>query len=79
MRWVARLRSMPGGNLDRLRGMPLGLDVWEVGSNTMIVAATDGQLSEIERRRLAQVDRLCTVADFQGQPQEQARRWRANT
>jgi hypothetical protein len=38
--------------------MPLGLDVWERHDDGLIVAASEAQLAEVERRRLAWVERL---------------------
>lgn len=63
-RWVARLTPSPGRNVGDLLRLPLGLDVWERHSHQLLVAATDDQLREIERRRLARVDRVETVAAF---------------
>ena len=64
-RWVARLAPMPGNSIDTLLEKSLGLDVWERHDDLLIVAASDGQLSELERRRLARVERISTVAEFQ--------------
>jgi hypothetical protein len=46
--------------------MPLGLDVWERKRDpeVLVVAATEGQISELERRRLASVEWLYTVEEF---------------
>jgi hypothetical protein len=46
--------------------MSLGLDVWERRRNpdVLVVAANESQLSELERRRLASVERLYTVKEF---------------
>jgi hypothetical protein len=63
-RWIARLTPASHLNVDALLEMSLGLDVWERHSGYLIVAASDMQLSEIERRHLAQVEKLCTVAEF---------------
>jgi hypothetical protein len=43
-----------------LLAMPLGLDVWERGGDHLVVMATERQLAELERRRLARVERLST-------------------
>jgi hypothetical protein len=69
VRWVARLTAMPGSSIDLLLNMPLGLDVWERHADSLVVAASEAQLSELERRRLAGVVRLCTVAEFQSHAQ----------
>ena len=68
-RWVARLRPMPNSSVEALLGMPLGLDVWERHADMLVVAATEAQLSDLERRRLARVERLSTVTEFQARAQ----------
>jgi hypothetical protein len=64
-RWVARLRPTPGTAVDALLALPIGLDVWERQGEVLVVAASEMQLAELERRRLAQVERLSTVTDFE--------------
>jgi hypothetical protein len=71
-RWVARLRPGRSTNVDALLRMPLGLDVWERRGEVLLVAASELQLSELERRRLAEVERLSTVAEFEAQAQRRA-------
>jgi hypothetical protein len=68
-RWVARLSPMPNSSVDAVLGMPLGLDVWERHADMLVVAATEAQLAELERRRLARVERLSTVTEFQARAQ----------
>jgi hypothetical protein len=65
-RWVVRLTPMPDTDIERLLQMPLGLDVWERkrDPDVLVVAADEGQIRELERRRLANVERLCTVGEF---------------
>ncbi len=65
-RWIVRLTPLPGADIERLLQMPLGLDVWERRRNpdVLVVAANEGQIGELERRRLANVERLCTVEEF---------------
>jgi hypothetical protein len=65
-RWVVRLSPMPGNDLESLLQMSLGLDVWERkrDPDVLVVAANESQLSELERRRLASVERLYTVEEF---------------
>ena len=67
--WVARVIPLPGNNVDALLSMPLGLDVWERHPNMLVAVGSEAQLSEIERRHLARVERLSTVADFQARSQ----------
>jgi hypothetical protein len=64
--WVVRLRPMPGSDLESLLQIPLGLDVWERkrDPDVLVVAANESQISELERRRLASVERLYTVEEF---------------
>jgi hypothetical protein len=71
-RWVARLTPMPCGSVDALLNKPLGLDVWERHADALVVAADEAQLAELERRRIAQVERLSTVAEFQARAQQRA-------
>jgi hypothetical protein len=68
--WVARLTPMPSSSVDALLALPLGLDVWERHPDALIVAAGELQLSELERRCLARVERICTVAEFQTRAQQ---------
>jgi hypothetical protein len=58
------LTPTPGSSIDAVLGQPLGLDVWERHPDALVVAATETQLAEIERRRLAHVERIETVAAF---------------
>jgi len=62
--WIARLTPAQAVNLNAVLDLSLGLDVWERRPDSLVVAATDLQLSEIERRRLARVEKLCTLAEF---------------
>jgi hypothetical protein len=65
-RWIVRLTPLPGADIERLLQMPLGLDVWERkrDPDMLVVAANEGQINELERRRLASVERLYTVEEF---------------
>ena len=64
--WIVRLTPLPGGDIERLLQMPLGLDVWDRGRDpdVVVAAASESQISELERRRLANVERLYTVEEF---------------
>jgi hypothetical protein len=70
--WVARLTPTPNFSIDALLEMPLGLDVWERHAEFLVVMASDLQLSDLERRRLAHVEKLCTVAEFQSRAQRRS-------
>jgi hypothetical protein len=61
---VARLRPLPPLGIEEIIRMPLGLDIWERHTEELVVAASEGQLQELQRRRLAEVERLCTVREF---------------
>ena len=62
--WIARLVPVSGQGIDSLLETPIGLDIWEREPNALIVTATESQLREIERRRLAWVERLETVKAY---------------
>jgi hypothetical protein len=79
-RWVAWIKPRAAISVDALLNMPLSLDVWERETDRLLVVADDGQLAELERRSLAEVERLDTVSDYlrraQGgkvQPKQRAR------
>ena len=80
-RWVARIKPVAAVSVDALLHMPLSLDVWEREADSLLVAADDGQLTELERRRLAEVYRLYTVSEYlrnmqrgREQPKQEARK-----
>ena len=64
--WVVRLTPRKGGDIESLLQMSLGLDVWERkrDPDVLVVAANESQISELERRRLANVERLYKVEEF---------------
>jgi hypothetical protein len=62
--WVVRVAPVPDSSIDDLIATSLGLDIWERHPDHLVAAVSDTQLAEIERRNLAQVERLCTVAEF---------------
>ena len=65
VRWVAKLTADSPADIDALLDLSLGLDVWERHGDSLVVAASEGQLLELERRRLVRVDRLATQAEFE--------------
>jgi len=69
--WIARLTPVTGG-VAALLATPLGLDVWERGTDHLVVMATERQLAELERRRLAQVERLSTPDQYISRTQPDA-------
>ena len=61
---VARLTPTAGSSVATLLGLPLGLDVWERRADALVVAAPESRLVELERRRLAHVERWGTPAEY---------------
>jgi len=68
-RWVARIKPTLNSSVDGLLCMPLGLDIWERNEDTIIAAASEAQLDDLERRNLAHVERLSTTEDFVAEAQ----------
>jgi ribose 1,5-bisphosphokinase PhnN len=64
-RWVARLTPTANSSIEILLAVPVGMDVWERHGDVLVVAASEAQLSELERRRLAHVERVSTQAEFE--------------
>ena len=67
--WVARLTPPEGGSVADLLGLPLGLDVWERHAGSLVVAAPESTLAELERRGLARVERWVTQQQYRAHPQ----------
>lgn len=63
-RWIARLTPAPGVGVEGILQTSLGLDVWERSPDALVVRAYEGQLRELERRRLATVERRWTERDY---------------
>ena len=70
--WVARLTPPEGGSVADLLGLPLGLDVWERHAGFLVVAAPESALVELERRRLARVERWATRQQYQAVVQDRS-------
>jgi hypothetical protein len=62
--WIVRLRPTSGHSIDDLLKLPVALDIWQREPDALIVAVTEITLHELERRRLAHVERLRTTADY---------------
>jgi hypothetical protein len=69
---IARLRPAPELGVDGLLAMSLGLDVWERGPDHVLAAATEAQLAELERRRLASVERLGSREQYEARMRDAA-------
>ena len=65
--WVARLTPTADSSVAALLGLPFGLDVWERHAGFLVVAAPESCLAELERRRLATVERWATATEYQAQ------------
>jgi hypothetical protein len=70
VRWVAKLTADSAADIDALLGLSLGLDVWERHGDSLVVAANEAQLLELERRRLVRVERLATQAEFEARARD---------
>ncbi|MGR6965017.1 hypothetical protein ACU610_11190 [Geodermatophilus sp. URMC 61] len=69
---VARVTPEAGSSVAKLLGMPLGLDVWERHADFLVVAAPESRLAELERRRLAHVERWATATQYQARMQNRS-------
>ena len=65
VRWLVRLTPVAGCTVDDLLKVPLSLDVWEREADAVVAAASEQSIAEIERRRIAGVERLRTIADLE--------------
>ncbi len=62
--WIVRLRPTSGHSVDDLLKLPVALDVWQREPDALVAAVAETTLHELERRRLAHVERLRTTADY---------------
>ena len=65
VRWLVRLTPAAGRTVDDLLKVPLSLDVWERDAVAVVAVASEQTIVELERRRLAGVERLRTIADLE--------------
>ena len=65
VRWLVRLTPVAGRTVDDLLKVPLSLDVWEREAGAIVAAASEQTIVELERRRIAGVERLRTIADLE--------------
>jgi hypothetical protein len=66
VRWVVRLTPLAGRTVDDLLKVPLSLDVWQRDAGALVAAVSEQTIAELERRRIAGVERLRTTADLEG-------------
>jgi hypothetical protein len=62
--WVVRLRPASGRSVDDLLKLPYALDIWQRESDALIAAVSEPILQELERRRLAHIERIRPTADY---------------
>jgi hypothetical protein len=65
VRWLVRLTPVVGRTVDDLLKVPLSLDVWEREADALVAAASEQTITELERRRIAGVERLRTITDLE--------------
>jgi hypothetical protein len=65
VRWVVRLTPPMGRTIRDLLEIPLSFDVWHRENDALVAAASEMTLRELERRRLADVERLCTTKEYE--------------
>jgi hypothetical protein len=54
-----------GRTVDDLLKVPLSLDVWEREADAVVAAASEQTIAELERRRIAGVERLRTITHLE--------------
>ncbi|RVP05494.1 hypothetical protein CN083_22890 [Sinorhizobium meliloti] len=62
VRWLVRLTPVAGRTVNDLLKVPLSLDVWEREADAVVAAASERTIVELERRRIAGVERLRPIA-----------------
>ncbi len=70
--WVARVTPAAGQSVATLLRLSLGLDVWERQADALVVAAPESRLAELERRRLASVERWGTPTEYRARLRDRA-------
>ena len=65
VRWLVRLTPRAGRTVDDLLKVPLSLDVWQREADALVAAASEQTIAELERRRIAGVERLRRIADLE--------------
>jgi hypothetical protein len=62
--WIVRLSPREGATIEDLLALPYALDVWQRDADSLIAATPEATLIEIQRRKLASIQRLGTAAEF---------------
>ena len=71
-RWIARLTPAPGRSVNFLLQQRLSMDVCERDEHTLLVIASKSQLGELVRRRLARIDWISTVSEYEDKAKRQS-------
>lgn len=71
-RWIVQLTPTANSSVDVLLALPIGLDVWERHDDALVVVASEAQLSELEHRRLAHIERISGLAEFEARAQRRS-------
>ena len=70
VRWVVRLTPTADRTVEDLLRVPLSLDVWQRDAGTLVAAASEATIAELERRRIAKVERLRIISDLEARGAE---------
>jgi hypothetical protein len=70
VRWVVRLTPPAGRTIRDLLEIPLSLDVWHREKDALVAVASEVTLRELERRRLAGVERICTTQEYEARAKQ---------
>ncbi|MCA1439905.1 hypothetical protein I6F07_06630 [Ensifer sp. IC4062] len=73
VRWLVRLTPVAGRTVNDLLKVPLSLDVWERDADAVVAAASERTIVELERRRIAGVERLRPIAALESAAQSSDR------
>jgi hypothetical protein len=65
-RWVVRITPTADWTVDDLLKVPLSLDIWEREAGALVAAVPEQTIAELQRRRIAEVERLRAVSDLDG-------------
>ena len=68
-RWVVRLTPLAGRTIDDILKVSLSLDIWQRDADALVAAASEQTIAELERRRIAGVERLRTISRRERRPE----------
>lgn len=73
-KWIVQLAPCVGHTTNDILKTHLALDVWERRGETLIASAPESTLRELERRRLATVERIRLTKDYERWARELGKR-----